>query len=73
MSIIQETTSKNIEASIKNIEMKIGQLFIVSSITQFEWGFGGNTVDNLKNESCNPTELRSIMVPSILNASGERK
>jgi hypothetical protein len=36
-------------------------------------GFGGNTVDNPKNESCKAISLRSRVVPSVVETKKEKK
>lgn len=54
----QETISKNHEASIKSLEMQIGQLSRqVRSIPSSNGGFMGNIIDNPKNETCKAIEL----------------
>lgn len=51
--------SRNHDASIKNLEMQIGQLFRqISALPSSSERFIGNTVDNPKNESCKAVETR---------------
>ncbi|MCI02814.1 hypothetical protein A2U01_0023848 [Trifolium medium] len=64
MKSIQETSNKNHEASIKNLEVQIGQLSRQFSTLQNNGGFGGNTQDNPKNENCKAFNLRNRVVPS---------
>ncbi|PNY05190.1 hypothetical protein L195_g001633 [Trifolium pratense] len=59
----QEVSNKNHEASIKNLEVQMGQLSRQFSSLQNNGGFGGNTHDNPKNESCKAINLRSREVP----------
>ncbi|XP_045810767.1 uncharacterized protein LOC123905179 [Trifolium pratense] len=59
MKSSQETSNKNHEASIKNLEVQMGQLSRQFSMLQNNGGFGGNTLDNPTNESCNGITLRS--------------
>ncbi|CAJ2663772.1 unnamed protein product [Trifolium pratense] len=63
MKSSQETSNKNHEASIKNLEVQMGQLSRQFSMLQNQGGFGGNTHDNPKNETCNGITLRSREVP----------
>ncbi|MCI13094.1 hypothetical protein A2U01_0034207, partial [Trifolium medium] len=64
MKSSQETSNKNHEASIKNLEVQMGQLSRQFSNLQNSGGFGGNTKDNPNKESCNAINLRSRVVPS---------
>ncbi|MCI26516.1 hypothetical protein A2U01_0047712, partial [Trifolium medium] len=64
MKSSQETSNKNHEASIKNLEVQMGQLSRQLSNLQNGIGFGGNTQDNPKKESCNAINLRSRVVPT---------
>lgn len=52
--------NKNIEASIKNLEMQIGKLSrkMAAQASSSE-GFISNTVDNSKNETCEVIEFRN--------------
>ncbi|MCI61848.1 hypothetical protein A2U01_0083105, partial [Trifolium medium] len=59
-----EAMKANQQASIKNFENQMGQLSMQVSSLQTQGGFGGNTMDNPKNESCNVINLRSREVPS---------
>jgi hypothetical protein len=72
MKASQELAQKNNEASIKNLETQIGQLSRQVATTQ-NGGFGGNTVDNPKNESCKAIGLRSRVVPSVVETKKEKK
>ncbi|KAK2410681.1 hypothetical protein QL285_046032 [Trifolium repens] len=72
MKASQELAQKNNEASIKNLETQIGQLSRQVAATQ-NGGFGGNTVDNPKNESCKAISLRSRVVPSVVETKKEKK
>ncbi|CAJ2661756.1 unnamed protein product [Trifolium pratense] len=63
MKSSQATSNKNHEASIKNLEVQMGQLSRQFSMLQNQGGFGGNTHDNPKNETCNGITLRSREIP----------
>ncbi|CAJ2653673.1 unnamed protein product [Trifolium pratense] len=63
MKSSQATSDKNHEASIKNLEVQMGQLSRQFSMLQNQGGFGGNTHDNPKNETCNGITLRSREIP----------
>lgn len=66
--------SKNTEASIKNLEIQIGRLSIELAEQPSSSGFfGGNTIDNLKNDSCKDIMLKNRVVPLVSSASCERK
>ncbi|MCI03303.1 hypothetical protein A2U01_0024340, partial [Trifolium medium] len=64
MKSSQKTSNKNHEASIKNLEVQMGQLSRQFSTLQTSGGFGGNTKDNPKNENCKAINLRSRVVPN---------
>lgn len=50
--------SKNHDASIKKLEVQIGQLFRqIVALHGSGGGFTGNTVDNPQNESCKAVEV----------------
>ncbi|CAJ2668382.1 unnamed protein product [Trifolium pratense] len=70
MKASQELSNKNHEASIRNLETQIGQLSRQFTET-LNGGFGGNTVDNPKNESCKAIGLRSRVVPSVVETKKE--
>ncbi|CAJ2653502.1 unnamed protein product [Trifolium pratense] len=72
MKASQELSNKNHEASIRNLETQIGQLSRQFTET-LNGGFGGNTVDNPKNESCKAIGLRSRVVPSVVETKKEKK
>ncbi|MCI27528.1 hypothetical protein A2U01_0048727, partial [Trifolium medium] len=74
MKISQETSNKNHEASIKNLEVQMGQLSRQFSNLQNSGGFGGNTQDNPRNESCNAINLRSreVLSPEVGENSKKR-
>ncbi|KAK2436917.1 hypothetical protein QL285_021877 [Trifolium repens] len=72
MKASQELAQKNNEASIKNLETQIGQLSRQVAATQ-NGGFGGNTVDNPKNESCNAIGSRSRVVLAEVGSKREKK
>ncbi|CAJ2642402.1 unnamed protein product [Trifolium pratense] len=63
MKSSQATSNKNHEASIKNLEVQMGQLSRQFSMLQNQGGFGGNTHDHPKNETCNGITLRSREIP----------
>ncbi|MCH92290.1 hypothetical protein A2U01_0013227, partial [Trifolium medium] len=65
MKTSQETSNKNHEASIKNLEVQMGQLSRQFSSLQNSGGFGGNTKDNPKNETCKAITLRNREVPDL--------
>ncbi|PNX76212.1 hypothetical protein L195_g032157, partial [Trifolium pratense] len=65
MKTSQEVSNKNHEASIKNLKMQMGQLSRQFSNLQNKGGFGGNTRENPKNESCNGITLRSRVIPEV--------
>lgn len=49
--------SKNHDASIKKLEMQIGQLSRqIADLPSSSGGFTGNTMNNPKNETCNALE-----------------
>ncbi|KAK2358323.1 hypothetical protein QL285_095517 [Trifolium repens] len=62
MRINQETSNENHKASIKNLEVQIGQLS-KQMASSSSGGFVGNTCENPKKESCNVVELRSRVLP----------
>ncbi|KAK2441832.1 hypothetical protein QL285_013078 [Trifolium repens] len=62
MRINQETSNENHKASIKNLEVQIGQLS-KQMASSSNGGFVGNTCENPKKESCNVIELRSRVLP----------
>ncbi|MCI32481.1 hypothetical protein A2U01_0053695, partial [Trifolium medium] len=64
MKANQEMSSKQHEASIKNLENQMGQLSKHISSLQAHEGFSGNTTINPRNESCNAINLRSREVSS---------
>ncbi|XP_045830999.1 uncharacterized protein LOC123922316 [Trifolium pratense] len=71
MRVSQETSNRNHEASIRNLEIQIGQ--ISKQVTaQSNGGFAGNTLDNPRNESCNAIGLRSRVVPSVVSKKSEK-
>lgn len=50
--------SKNHDASIKKLEMQIGQLSIqIAALPSSSGGFTSNTIDNPKNEYCKAIEI----------------
>lgn len=54
-----ETMSKNQDASIKFLEMQIGQLSRqIAVLPSSSGGFTGSTMDNHKNETCKALEAR---------------
>lgn len=56
--------NKNTEASLKDLEMQVGQLSCqMTAEASSSGGFIGNIVDNPKNEMCKAIELRNIAVP----------
>lgn len=61
----QDTANNKIWASIKNLEMQIGQISrkIVAQASSNR-GFLGNIIDNFKNENCKAIDLRNIVVHS---------
>ncbi|KAK2359227.1 hypothetical protein QL285_084620 [Trifolium repens] len=63
MRINQETSNENHKASIKNLEVQIGQLS-KQMTSSSSGGFVGNTCENPRNESCNAIGLRSRVVPT---------
>jgi hypothetical protein len=63
MRINQETSNENHKASIKNLEVQIGQLS-KQMASSSSGGFEGNTCENPRKESCNAIELRSRVVPT---------
>ncbi|KAK2354353.1 hypothetical protein QL285_091885 [Trifolium repens] len=63
MRINQETSNENHKASIKNLEVQIGQLS-KQMASSSSGGFVGNTCENPRKESCNAIELRSRVVPT---------
>lgn len=70
----QEIMSKNIGASIKNLKTKIGELSRqLAAHPRSSRGFGGNTIDNPKNENWKALKLRNRFVHSFLIVSGKRK
>ncbi|MCI18432.1 hypothetical protein A2U01_0039586, partial [Trifolium medium] len=73
MKTSQETSNKNQEALIKNLEVQMGQLSRQFSNLQGSGGFGGNTQDNPKNESCKAINLRNRVVPSPEVRESSRK
>ncbi|CAJ2677643.1 unnamed protein product [Trifolium pratense] len=72
MRASQETSNRNHEASIRNLETQIGQIS-KQVAAQSSGGFAGNTLDNPKNESCKAIELRSRVVPSVVDTKRENK
>ncbi|CAJ2662794.1 unnamed protein product [Trifolium pratense] len=72
MRASQETSNRNHEASIRNLETQIGQIS-KQVVAQSSGGFAGNTLDNPKNESCKAIELRSRVVPSVVDTKRENK
>ncbi|PNX73069.1 hypothetical protein L195_g028967 [Trifolium pratense] len=75
MKSSQETSNKNHEASIKNLEVQMGQLSRQFSMLQNNGGFGGNTLDNPTNESCNGITLRSreILERQVIEKTSKKK
>lgn len=70
----QDFMSKNIGASIKNLKMKIGKLSRqLAAHPRSSGGFGGNIIDNPKNENWKTLKLRNRFVHSFLIVSGKRK
>lgn len=66
--------NKNIEASIKNLEMEIGQLSQqMTSQASSSGGFINNNIDSPTNETCKTIELRNRSVPSNPKVSEEKK
>ncbi|KAK2361486.1 hypothetical protein QL285_086628 [Trifolium repens] len=63
MRINQETSNENHKASIKNLEVQIGQLS-KQMASSSSGGLVGNTCENPRKESCNAIELRSRVVPT---------
>ncbi|MCH90687.1 hypothetical protein A2U01_0011609, partial [Trifolium medium] len=73
MKTSQETSNKNHEASIKNLEVQMGQLSKQFSSLQSGGSFGGNTQDNPKNESCKAINLRNRVVSSLKVRENSKK
>ncbi|PNY16023.1 hypothetical protein L195_g012732, partial [Trifolium pratense] len=75
MKTSQEVSNKNHEASIKNLEVQMGQLSRQFSNLQNNGGFGGNSRDNPRNETCNGVTLRSRVLPDVetVEKNGKRK
>lgn len=70
----QITMNKNTRASIKNVQMQIGQLSQqMAAQTSYSRGFIGNKLHNPKNEICKVIEFRNRVIPSEPNVSGEKK
>lgn len=70
----QYTMNKNTEASIKKLEMQIGQLSRqMEALASKNGGFVRNTIYNPKNESCKAIELRNKVVPSSQKIIGKGK
>ncbi|KAK2369518.1 hypothetical protein QL285_082647 [Trifolium repens] len=63
LRINQETSNENHKASIKNLEVQIGQLS-KQMTSSSSGGLVGNTCENPRKESCNAIELRSRVVPT---------
>ncbi|MCH91038.1 hypothetical protein A2U01_0011962, partial [Trifolium medium] len=75
MKTSQEVSNKNHEASIKNLEVQMGQLSRQFSSLQNSGGFGGNTRDNPRNETCKGIKLWSRELPDeeTVEKNGKRK
>lgn len=72
MSKSQDTISKNINASIKFLEIQIGQLSRQFASHTCEV-FNGNMVESHKNDSCNVIDLRDIVFSAVRYLRNEKK
>lgn len=63
---------RNIEASIQNLEIYIGQLSRQLA-SQKSGGFNRKTIENPKNESWNSIEFIDILVSTIKDPMSEKK